>query len=181
MSSQFEKEAKEIIGDLPKPDADAKVIKELNVIEDKPKRGRPKGSTNNSAPKKPRTRKDKISKADREAMEDAAKAINACFFAGACAFFGTADAWPEDNEADKIDRALVRYFEIRDINFPPEVLLAGAYLKFMAQTAKKPTVAELIKQRFYGWKKFLNPVKWFKRKPRNDAGVVKTKGLIGRK
>lgn len=140
MSKEFEKDAKSILDNAPAPDADAAVIKEVKEEKEKPKkRGRPKGSTSKKT--------NKTKNENNPNLEAAAKAINGCVFGVTCSFFGTAEAWPSEERAEAVDKALERYLELKDIDIPPELILAGAYSLYLAEIAKKEEVQSSIKSK----------------------------------
>lgn len=150
MSSQFEDEAETILKNAPAPDAEASTIREAeNGGAAAPRRrGRPPGSNKNKSVK---TKTDAVPRI-RGDFDASAKAVNTVVFSLACVFTGTKEAWPENDKAEVMDKALSRYMEIKDYTPPPEAALLAAYAQYISDIAQKESVKAGIAKRFGGFK-----------------------------
>ena len=166
MSSPFADEAKNIIANAPKPDADAKIIKELSPVDsgdetiEKPKKKRKYTKRKTST---------RITKAEREHIERSARALNTFIFTSACAFLGTGEAWPEKDQEEVMDKALARYLEDKGYSIPPEIILFGAYSVYVKDLSVKPTIREKFAEKMGFIKKFKSVKFWGFLKKKHDA------------
>lgn len=142
MSNKLKEEAENILKDLPTPDADANTMKEAQPLNNtKRGRGRPSKSGNTSVTKKQHN-------VDNVMYEQSAKAINTVICALVCTITGTAEALPDDDRAKIMDNALTRYFEIKNMTAPPELILLSAYSVYFSTVATNKTVQENVARRF---------------------------------
>lgn len=176
VKNKFDTEAENIIKNAPKPDAEATTIRELSSDGDptpeKKKRGRPVGW-------KPKNKKEKSdSGISAEEYEWSAKAINSLVFSTLCIAIGTADAWPEKEREELLDKSLTRYMTSKNYYVPPEVILLGGYAKYINSVFTKETVLEKLNQRFGAWKKIklINGIAEYFRKRKDAAKTQQENG-----
>jgi hypothetical protein len=147
MSTPFDNEAKNILDNAPKPDADASTIKEAGNFTPEPIK-----EVNAPVAKKPRKprkpRKKKLNKEQAAAFYEGARGLNGLVFGLTCAFTGTGEAWPEDDKAEVMDKVLARYLEIKDYMPPAEIALLQAYGSYLSHVATNETVKQNVSKRF---------------------------------
>jgi hypothetical protein len=177
-NDKFDEEAKKMLSNAPKPDAEAGIIKEIPEKEET----KPEPKRDYKAEYKRRKTgggRKKKSASGKNTTDDvyykSARAVNAIVFTSACAVTGTGAAFPPDEKAEVMDRALERYFELKDITVAPELILLAAYGEYLKHLTTDEEVVASASKRF-GWVKRIGWVnKIFSKFRRNKAHIEEVK------